>query len=63
MVEYLIRSEFEDCKTLGGSWDFNFVLRSEDRIGGNPVSWSEVTDFSILYRQLWFDGNDTYKTE
>jgi len=25
--------------------DFNFVLKAEDRIGGNGVAWSEVVDF------------------
>ncbi|XP_060202744.1 uncharacterized protein LOC132631162 [Lycium barbarum] len=25
--------------------DFNSVLKSEDRLGGNPVTWAEVTEF------------------
>lgn len=25
--------------------DFNSVLQVEDKIGGNPVTWSEVEDF------------------
>ncbi|KAH0698625.1 hypothetical protein KY284_012840 [Solanum tuberosum] len=25
--------------------DFNLVLRAEDRIGGNPITWADVVDF------------------
>ncbi|XP_049406369.1 uncharacterized protein LOC125870045 [Solanum stenotomum] len=25
--------------------DFNSILKTDDRIGGNPVSWSEIVDF------------------
>ncbi|WMV44972.1 hypothetical protein MTR67_038357 [Solanum verrucosum] len=37
--------------------DFNSVLTTEDRIGGYPVVWSEIEDFSELYCNMWFHRN------